>query len=88
VIPRHKRIFAVIILIEVILAAAAWRDLATRTDDQIRGNRRLWRMFVLLNPGNSLFYWLLGRRAAPRLKQTDRWTAVRRSRKITAGAGW
>jgi hypothetical protein len=59
---RHKRILAVIILIEVILAAAAWRNLARRTDDQIRGNRNLWRMFVLLNPGNSLFYWLLGRR--------------------------
>lgn len=76
---RHKRIFAVIILIEVILAAAAWCNLARRTDDQIRGNRNLWRKFVLLNPGNSLFYWLLGRRASTRLKQTDYSTASRRA---------
>lgn len=69
---RRKRIFAVIVLIEVIFAAAAWRDLARRTDDEIRGNRNFWRVVVLLNPGNSLFYWLLGRRGALLGKQTAR----------------
>ncbi len=43
-------------------AAAATRDLARRTDDQVRGSKTFWRIFVWLNPGNSAAYWLLGRR--------------------------
>jgi hypothetical protein len=43
-------------------AVLAWRDLARRTDDQVRGSKRPWRVFVSINPGNSVFYWLFGRR--------------------------
>jgi hypothetical protein len=43
-------------------AALAWRDLNRRTPAQIRGSKRLWRILLTLNPGNSLLYWLLGRR--------------------------
>ena len=43
-------------------AALAWRDLARRSDQQVRGNKTAWRMFMLINPGNSLAYWLAGRR--------------------------
>ncbi len=52
----------VVVPIQVFLAVLAWRDMSRRTDAQIRGTKRLWRVFVLLNPGNSLLYWLLGRR--------------------------
>jgi len=52
----------VVVPIQVLMAVLAWRDMSSRSDAQIRGTKRLWRVFVLLNPGNSLLYWLLGRR--------------------------
>ncbi|MEA2373356.1 MAG: hypothetical protein QOH12_3750 [Solirubrobacteraceae bacterium] len=60
---RRKRLLVgVIVPIEVILAVLAWRDLASRTDGQVRGSKRMWRWLVVVNPGNSMAYWLLGRR--------------------------
>ncbi len=60
---RQKRLLAAIIApVQVSSAVLAWRDMARRSDEQIRGNRKFWRVFVLLNPGNSLIYWLLARR--------------------------
>ncbi len=52
---------AILVPIEVALAVRAWRDLDQRTDDQIRGTKRLWRAMVVINPGNSIIYWLFGR---------------------------
>jgi hypothetical protein len=61
--PKRKRLLAAIIVpIELVLAALAWRDLARRSDDQIRGRKNVWRVLVSVNPGNSVFYWLFGRR--------------------------
>lgn len=40
----------------------AWRDLNRRSDTQVRGSKRMWRVLLALNPGNSLLYWLFGRR--------------------------
>lgn len=40
----------------------AWRDLNRRTPGQVRGSKRLWRVLIALNPGNSLLYWMFGRR--------------------------
>ncbi len=60
---KQKRLLtAIIVPIQVIGAVLAWRDLAQRTDDQVRGNKRAWRVFVSINPGNSVIYWLFGRR--------------------------
>jgi hypothetical protein len=60
---KQKRLMAAIIVpAQVVGAVLAWRDLARRTDDQIRGSKRAWRLFVSINPGNSVFYWLFGRR--------------------------
>ena len=53
---------ALIVPAEVYLAVLAWRDLAKRTDDEVRGKKQLWRVLVSINPGNSLLYWLFGRR--------------------------
>ena len=47
---------------EIISAALAWHDLARRGDDQVRGSKSGWRLFITLNPGNSLAYWAIGRR--------------------------
>ena len=58
----QKKLLAIIVPIQIVLATLAWRDLARRSDDQVRGNKRVWRVFVSLNPGNSVIYWLFGRR--------------------------
>jgi hypothetical protein len=61
---KKKRLLAAILVpSQVFLAVLAWRDLANRPDDRVRGKKNFWRAFVLLNPGNSLFYWLWGRRS-------------------------
>jgi hypothetical protein len=55
-------VLLVIIAVEVVAAALAWRDLNHRSDGQIRGNRKAWRAFIAMNPGNAIVYWLAGRR--------------------------
>jgi hypothetical protein len=62
---QKRLLVAVVVPIQVILAVLAWRDLAARSDEQVRGKKNVWRVFVVLNPGNSAFYWLLGRRRSP-----------------------
>ncbi len=60
---KPKRLLtAVIVPVQITLAVLAWRDMARRTDDQVRGPKRFWRVFVAINPGNSVAYWLIGRR--------------------------
>ncbi len=59
---RKTQLALVIVPIQVILAVLAWRDLGRRTDEQVRGRKDFWRVFVTLNPGNSVAYWLFGRR--------------------------
>ena len=57
------RVIAGVVAAEVVVAALAYRDLGRRTDAQVRGPKTLWRVFMGLNPGNALLYWLVGRRA-------------------------
>ena len=59
---QRKWLLAILVPIEVVLAVLAWRDLGRRTDEQVRGKKRAWRVFVAINPGNSIIYWLFGRR--------------------------
>jgi hypothetical protein len=58
--PLKTALLAIVVL-EVVSAAMAWRDLA-RSDDQIRGKKNVWRAFVTIHPGNLLVYWAVGRR--------------------------
>jgi len=51
-----------LVLAEVALAVLTWRDLRHRPADQIRGSKRLWRVISTINPGNSVAYWLIGRK--------------------------
>jgi len=64
-----KRIaLVVLVLAEVGLAALTWRDIRNRPAEEIRGSKRLWRVISTINPGNSVAYWLVGRkygRSAP-----------------------
>jgi hypothetical protein len=51
-----------LVAVEAISAVLAWRDLGCRSEDQVRGRKDLWCVFISINPGNSLVYWAFGRR--------------------------
>ncbi|MDQ2797287.1 MAG: hypothetical protein M3Y06_09010 [Actinomycetota bacterium] len=57
-----KPLLVGLVVAELVSAAFAWRDLGRRSDNQIRGAKTGWRVFIALNPGNSLAYWAIGRR--------------------------
>ncbi len=59
---RGKVVLGIVVAAQTISSALAWRDLAQRSDDRVRGPKYLWRVIVTINPGNSIAYWLLGRR--------------------------
>jgi hypothetical protein len=60
----NKYVLATLAGAEVIIAALTFRDLKRRPPEQIRGSKRFWRVLSLINPGNSIAYWLVGRRPA------------------------
>ena len=51
-----------LVAVEVASAVLAWRDLSRRSEGEIRGSKRGWRVIILANPGNSIAYWAFGRR--------------------------
>ena len=57
-----KRVIGLVVVAQIVSCALAWRDLAQRSDDQVRGRKNLWRVFITVNPGNSIVYWLAGRK--------------------------
>lgn len=59
---RRRQALMIIVPVQVCLAVLAWRDIGRRSDRQLRGRRGVWRVIVVLNPGNALLYWLFGRR--------------------------
>jgi hypothetical protein len=52
----------------LVVTALTWRDLKNRPDEQVWGNKRLWRWASALNTLGSVAYWLVGRKgsAAPK----------------------
>jgi hypothetical protein len=60
--PPPPPALAALALAGTVSGTLAWRDLNRRSAGQIRGSRRFWRVLIAMNPGNSVFYWLLGRR--------------------------
>ena len=59
---RRPIILAVIVAIELVVATFAWRDLKTRPAESLRGSKRFWHLTIIANPGNSIVYWLIGRK--------------------------
>jgi len=59
---RKRTIILALVGVEVVMAVFAWMDLNRRSDEDVRGGKRLWRMAIIANPGNSARYWILGRR--------------------------
>jgi hypothetical protein len=60
--PSKVVALAAILVVDLVFATFAWRDLRNRTEDQVRGSKRLWHVAILANPGNSIAYWLMGRK--------------------------
>jgi hypothetical protein len=59
---RRRVVLSAVVVADLVLAVFAWRDLAGRTDDAVRGTKRMWRVAIIANPGNALAYWVVGRR--------------------------
>ena len=59
---RKKLILAVWGVIHSVLLSLTLRDLGQRADHEIRGPKRLWRRWAVLNTTGSIAYWTIGRR--------------------------
>jgi hypothetical protein len=57
-----KEVVVAVVAVQAVSAAFAFRDLARRPEDGVRGPKLLWRILIGINPGNSLAYWFFGRR--------------------------
>jgi hypothetical protein len=62
--PGGRALAGVAIAASVAIVVAAQRDLHVRPDDQVRGDRRVWRL-VCLNALGALAYFRFGRRQSP-----------------------
>jgi hypothetical protein len=51
-----------LVVVDLVSAAFTFQDLRGRDESRIRGSKRFWRIATVANPGNSLAYWLFGRR--------------------------
>ena len=58
----NKFVLAAVGLVHIAVVALTWRDISARPADQIRGNKKFWRVFSALNTANATLYWLIGRR--------------------------
>lgn len=57
----HPVVIVAALAVHVTCWTLTWRDLAGRTDAQVRGRRVLWRVASALNTTGSIAYWLFGR---------------------------
>jgi hypothetical protein len=62
----NPALIAAILAGHVAVTALTWRDLRHRSDDQVRGSKKWWRVASAANSSNSLIYLLIGRRKASR----------------------
>jgi hypothetical protein len=62
---RRKQILTIVAIIHIVLVSLTLRDLGRRPDASVRGPKRLWRTWAVLNTTGSIAYWTIGRRRAP-----------------------
>jgi hypothetical protein len=55
------RLIAALAVAHLVVTTLVWRDLRRRTDDQVRGSKRIWRIASAANMSNSIAYVLIGR---------------------------
>jgi len=51
-------------VLQLALASLAWRDLAHRPKERVRGPKRLWGLVIAVNWVGPLSYFAVGRRRA------------------------
>lgn len=62
---KHKKeVLAAALVVHAIAVTFTWRDLNHRAADQVRGNKKFWRVASGMNTMWSAAYWLFGRRRA------------------------
>jgi hypothetical protein len=59
-----KRVIAAIGVTHATIAAFTWRDIRSRSADQVRGSKRIWRIASGFNTIGAVAYWIIGRRHA------------------------
>jgi len=59
---RAARVILALLAVQTVAGPVTLRDLARRSDDQIRGPRLLWRLWAGTNLAGVATYWLVGRR--------------------------
>jgi hypothetical protein len=58
----NKYEMAALAVLHIVVVSLTWRDISSRSDAQVRGNKKFWQVFSALNMGNAAAYWLVGRR--------------------------
>jgi hypothetical protein len=58
----NKQVLAAALVVHAIAVTFTWRDLNRRSPDEVRGNKRFWRVASGMNTAWSAAYWLFGRR--------------------------
>jgi len=58
----NKFVLAAVGVVHIVVVSLTWRDISARTDEQIRGPKKFWRIFSALNTLNAVSYWLIARR--------------------------
>jgi hypothetical protein len=58
----RRQAIGALVVIDLVLAVLAWRDITQRSDSEVRVGKRFWRLVIIANPGNSIAYWLFGRK--------------------------
>jgi hypothetical protein len=59
---RQKKIIGVALVVHLVVGTLTLRDLRRRAPAAVRGPKRLWRLWVMMNTTGSVAYWLFGRR--------------------------
>ncbi|GAA3862721.1 hypothetical protein GCM10022381_03560 [Leifsonia kafniensis] len=57
-----KRTIIPTLIVHVIVMTLTWRDISSRTDAEVRGNKAVWRVASALNTIGSVAYWVFGRK--------------------------
>ncbi|HEX7307672.1 PLDc N-terminal domain-containing protein [Lentzea sp.] len=62
-VPRgRRRTFVVMSVVQLVLAGAAWTDLALRPGEFVRGRKSWWALAIMVNFAGPLAYFRWGRR--------------------------
>jgi hypothetical protein len=70
--PRARATVIAVGAVQLALKVVAWRDLARRPREQVRGPKAAWFAATLANPGGPILYYVFGRRRTTSVPPTHR----------------